>query len=57
MISVTHFMTRDGQMLADVSPRRHFCTECHVPQANARPLVENTSKDMSELGVKPAGSE
>ena len=37
MISVTHFMTRDGQMLADVSPRRHFCTECHVPQANVRP--------------------
>lgn len=57
MISVTHFMTRDGQMLSDVSPRRHFCTECHVPQANVRPLVENRFKDMSELGVKPAGSE
>ncbi|ODT01961.1 MAG: nitrate reductase [Mesorhizobium sp. SCN 65-20] len=57
MISVTHFMTRDGQMLADVSPRRYFCTECHVPQADVRPLVENRFKDMIELGAKPAGSE
>jgi len=57
MISITHFQTRDGQMLADVSPRRYFCTECHVPQANVRPLVQNRFKDMSEMGVKPAGSE
>ena len=26
MISVTHYMTREGQMLADVSPRRDLCT-------------------------------
>ena len=57
MISVTHYMTREGQMLADVSPRRYFCTACHVPQADARPLVPNIFKDMSELGVEPAGSE
>ncbi|MBD9371111.1 nitrate reductase cytochrome c-type subunit [Rhizobium sp. ARZ01] len=57
MISVTHYMTRDGQMLADVSPRRYFCTACHVPQADASPLVKNVFKDMSDMGVKPAGSE
>ena len=57
MISVTHFQTRSGQMLADVSPRRYFCTQCHVQQADAKPLVENTFKDMSELGFKPQGSE
>ncbi|KQS82391.1 MULTISPECIES: nitrate reductase cytochrome c-type subunit [unclassified Rhizobium] len=57
MISVTHYMTREGQMLADVSPRRYFCTACHVPQADVRPLVDSTFKDMSELGFKPAGSE
>ncbi len=57
MISVTHYMTRDGQMLADVSPRRYFCTTCHVPQADSRSLVINQFKDMSELGFKPAGSE
>lgn len=57
MISVTHYMTRDGQMLADVSPRRYFCTACHVPQADVSPLVPNTFIDMSELGVKHAGDE
>lgn len=55
MISVTHYLTRDGQMLADVSPRRYFCTACHVPQADTQPLIGNTFKDMSEMGVKHAG--
>lgn len=57
MISVTHYMTRDGQMIADVSPRRYFCTACHVPQADTRPLIENTFRDMSEMGVKHLGDE
>ena len=51
MISVTHYQTREGQMLADVSPRRYFCTACHVPQAETRPLVENEFIDMSEIGT------
>lgn len=49
MISITHFQDREGQMLADVSPRRYFCTACHVPQSNARPLVENRFRDMLTL--------
>jgi nitrate reductase (cytochrome), electron transfer subunit len=56
MISITHYMNREGQMLADVSPRRYFCTACHVPQADVQPLVPNNFVDMSELGAKPAGS-
>ena len=55
MISVTHYMTREGQMLADVSPRRYFCTACHVPQAEVQPLVGNTFRDMSEMGVEHLG--
>ena len=47
MISVTHFMDRDGQVLADVTPRRYFCTVCHVTQTDARPLVPNTFQDMA----------
>ncbi|NRG18188.1 nitrate reductase cytochrome c-type subunit [Rhizobiales bacterium] len=47
MISVTHFMDRDFQVLADVAPRRYFCLQCHVPQTDARPLVENEFTDMS----------
>ena len=50
MISVTHFMNRDGQVLADVTPRRYFCTACHVPQTDAKPLVENTFEDMVLVG-------
>lgn len=57
MISVTHYMTREGQMLADVSPRRYFCTACHVPQANTPDLIGNSFTDMSELGVGHAGDE
>ena len=55
MISVTHYMDRDGQMLADVAPRRYFCTQCHVPQTDAQPLVENTFVDMNELVATPGG--
>ena len=41
MISVTHFMDRDLQVLAELSPRRYFCVQCHVPQVDAPPLVDN----------------
>jgi len=53
MISVTHYVDRAGQMLADVAPRRYFCTQCHVPQTDALPLVENTFVDMNELVARP----
>jgi cytochrome c-type protein NapB len=49
MISVTHYMDRDGNFLAEVSPRRYFCQQCHVPQTNARPLVENTFEDVDQI--------
>lgn len=55
MISITHFQDREGQMLADVSPRRYFCTACHVAQTNARPLVTNEFRDM--LTLMPAEDE
>ena len=49
MISITHFMDRDGQFLATASPRRYFCTQCHVPATEARPLVRNTFVDVDEV--------
>ena len=49
MISITHFMDRDGQILASVTPRRYFCTQCHVSQADTPPLVENTFRDIDAL--------
>ena len=49
MISVTHYMNRDGNFLADVSPRRYFCLQCHVPQLKVKPLVDNEFEDMDSL--------
>jgi len=48
-ISQTHFKDRDGNAMADVAPNRYFCTQCHVPQANATPLVENTFKPVKAV--------
>ncbi|KWV60458.1 nitrate reductase [Bradyrhizobium macuxiense] len=49
MVSITHFMDRDGQFLASVSPRRYFCTECHVPQSVTDPPVSNDFVDVDTL--------
>lgn len=43
-VSPTHYLDRDNKLLADVAPRRYFCLQCHVPQAQAEPLVENNFK-------------
>jgi len=48
-ISMTHFETRDGKQLSDISPRRYFCTQCHVTQADAKPIVENEFQPIKKL--------
>ena len=48
-ISQTHFEDRDDNVLANVSARRYFCTQCHVPQTNAKPLVENEFKPVTAI--------
>jgi len=40
-VSLTHFKDTTGKDLANISPRRYFCTQCHVPQTDAPPLVSN----------------
>jgi len=49
MVSATHYMDRDHDYLAEVSPRRYFCTACHVTQALVKPPVDNRFKDVYEL--------
>ena len=49
MLSITHFMDRDGQFLATVSPRRYFCTQCHVPQHAVKAPVGNTFVDVDTV--------
>ncbi|KII75421.1 nitrate reductase cytochrome c-type subunit [Vibrio renipiscarius] len=48
-ISVTHYVNREDAVLADMSPRRYFCLQCHVPQADATPLVGNDFERVQSL--------
>jgi cytochrome c-type protein NapB len=48
-ISITHYLDREGNFLADVSPRRYFCEQCHVVQLEAQPLVGNRFKDVEAV--------
>ncbi|CAH2601811.1 Periplasmic nitrate reductase, electron transfer subunit [Rhodovastum atsumiense] len=49
MISVTHYQDREGNTLGGLAPRRYACLSCHVPQTEARPLVESRFRDMDQL--------
>jgi cytochrome c-type protein NapB len=54
-ISITHYQDRDGNFLADVSPRRYFCEQCHVVQMETQPVVKNRFRDVeSMIRAKPA---
>jgi cytochrome c-type protein NapB len=48
-ISQTHFTDREGNDLANVSANRYFCLQCHVPQADSSPVVDNTFKPLSAI--------
>jgi cytochrome c-type protein NapB len=49
MVSITHFYDRDGQALASVSPRRYFCVQCHLPQADTKPARTNDFQSIDAL--------
>ncbi len=49
-ISITHYQDRDGNFLADVSPRRYFCDQCHVVQMEGAPAaVKNGFRDVESI--------
>ena len=48
-VSATHYMDRDGTIRRDISPRRYFCTQCHVPQDEVKPLVGNRYEDFEAV--------
>ena len=56
MVSVTHFMDRDGQFLASVSPRRYFCNQCHVVQLEIPAAIENNFVDIDSILRQDAGA-
>ncbi|MBI3444813.1 MAG: nitrate reductase cytochrome c-type subunit [Magnetospirillum sp.] len=40
-ISDLHYIDRNGVRQDTVNGNRYFCKQCHVPQNDAKPLVEN----------------
>lgn len=47
-ISETHYVDRQGVRLDKVAGTRYFCQQCHVPQADAKPLVGNIFKNATQ---------
>lgn len=47
-VSETHYVDRQGARLDKVSGTRYFCSQCHVPQDDAKPLVNNTFKNATQ---------
>lgn len=48
-VSETHYNDREGNRLDKVAGTRFFCTQCHVPQVDAKPLVNNTFQNATEV--------
>ncbi len=49
-VAKSHYLDREDNKLKTISPRRYFCMQCHVPQFDAKPLVENTYKPAAGRG-------
>jgi cytochrome c-type protein NapB len=48
-ISETHYVDRQGVRLDKVAGTRYFCQQCHVPQADAKPLVSNSFQNATQV--------
>ncbi|MGB9493421.1 MAG: nitrate reductase cytochrome c-type subunit [Azonexus sp.] len=49
-VAKSHYLDRDDKKHSNISPRRYFCLQCHVPQFDAKPLVENTYRPATKGG-------
>lgn len=47
-ISETHYVDRQGVRLDKIAGTRYFCQQCHVPQADAKPLVGNIFQNATQ---------
>lgn len=48
-VSETHYVDREGARLDKVAGTRYFCQQCHVPQADAKPLISNTFQNSTQV--------
>lgn len=49
-VAKSHYLDREDKKQANISPRRYFCMQCHVPQFDAKPLVANSYKPAAKKG-------
>ncbi len=49
-VAKSHYLDREDKKLGNISPRRYFCMQCHVPQFDAKPLVDNIYKPATKRG-------
>lgn len=55
VIGTSHFIDRNGNKLESTASARHNCVQCHVPQVDAPPLVENVFQgDIAPSKAAPA---
>lgn len=43
-VGKSHYKDRDGSPTTKISARRYFCVQCHVPQVDSAPFMENDFK-------------
>lgn len=53
-VAISHYMDRNGTVSGHLSPRRYFCTQCHVPQADTKLLIGNTFVAVEDIRQQPA---
>ena len=49
-ISDLHYLDRNGVRQDVVNGNRYFCTQCHVSQVDAKPLVDNKFQPAATVG-------
>ena len=49
-IGDSHYRDREGKELTHIWMGRYNCNQCHVPQADAQPLVANTFQSSKAVG-------
>jgi len=47
-ISDAHYRNRDGKELEQIARGRWFCNQCHIPQSDISPTVENTFRGAAQ---------
>ncbi len=48
-VSRTHFQDREGQDRSNISSRYYNCNQCHVPQTEEAPLVDNVFEPLETV--------